>query len=213
MTAPKSRKVTRIEAGISVLTTKPVRKPSVINMTPQTSKQHWRVWMSSISQPPPPVVNNAVVGAVERFIDTHDGLVLSFFSMPSEIDLSSLTERTDRDRILVTRTPDRGPLTVHRISEPMETHRYGFLQPTAEATEIDPGAIEIALVPGVAFGHDGSRLGHGAGYYDRLLPRLCAGASLVGISWSATTVDTLPMDAHDIHMTHIATEAGVRAVA
>ncbi|MCP3937101.1 MAG: 5-formyltetrahydrofolate cyclo-ligase [Actinomycetia bacterium] len=182
-------------------------------MTLPTIKRQWRTWLSAIKQPPPREVNNAVIGSLEGFLDAHDGLVLSYFSMPSEIDLARLLERPDGDRIFVTRTPDRGPLTVHHASDQMETHRYGFKQPTVEARPVDPGTISIALVPGVAFGHDGSRLGHGAGYYDRLLPQLSTGAFLIGISWSATTVDALPMDQHDVHMTHIVTESGVRTVA
>ena len=42
------------------------------------------------------------------------------------------------------------PLTVHRATVPMERHRFGFEQPTAEAPEADRSRIGAVLVPAVA---------------------------------------------------------------
>ncbi|KAF2774391.1 5-formyltetrahydrofolate cyclo-ligase [Teratosphaeria nubilosa] len=37
------------------------------------------------------------------------------------------------------------------------------------------GGLDLIVVPGVAFDADGNRMGHGAGFYDSYLTRLCGG--------------------------------------
>ena len=129
--------------------------------------------------------------------------------MAGEVDLDALLAD---HRCAITRTHPGGRLTIHPADAPTERHRWGYLQPVADAVELDPAEIALALVPGAAFDHLGHRLGHGAGYYDRLLPRLRAGVARVGVTPAALIVARLPHEAHDVEMTHLATEAGVRSV-
>ena len=72
------------------------------------------------------------------------------------------------------------------------------------------GHIDVVLVPGLAFGRDGSRLGYGGGYYDRFLAtaqsRLTA---ICGLGYEFQIVDSLPTEAHDMRLTHVATPGGL----
>ena len=68
----------------------------------------------------------------------------------------------------------------------------------------------MVLVPGVAFSSSGTRLGHGSGYYDEFLSRCPGGVARVGVTPEALVVEALPFDDHDVAMTHLATESGVR---
>ena len=72
--------------------------------------------------------------------------------------------------------------------------------------------VELALVPGLCFDEEGTRLGYGRGYFDRFLGRLPTGVPRVGVAYDALVVARLPREAHDLGMTHLATESGVRAV-
>ncbi|HAT54494.1 MAG TPA: 5-formyltetrahydrofolate cyclo-ligase [Lactobacillus sp.] len=49
-----------------------------------------------------------------------------------------------------------------------ETTSFGIQEPVG-GTVIDADAMALLVVPGVAFADDGSRIGFGAGYYDRYL--------------------------------------------
>ena len=46
--------------------------------------------------------------------------------------------------------------------------RFGVQEPVTGETA-GPGDMELIVVPGVAFDRQGNRLGHGKGFYDRLL--------------------------------------------
>ena len=171
-------------------------------------KAAWRAWAETL---PPVVESSAVVDPLRAFLAERSlaAYVLTFRPMAGEIDLDSLLHEYP---CAVTRTWPRGRLTVHRADVEMERHRWGYLQPTANAPELPLDEIGAVLVPGVLFDRRGGRLGHGAGYYDRLLPRLPAGAILIGVTTSDRVVDELPTDAHDVRMTHVVTEQGVRTV-
>ncbi len=69
--------------------------------------------------------------------------------------------------------------------------------------------IELAVVPGVAFGRDGSRIGNGRGYYDRLFRSITGPTVRVGVAFECQIFDTLPVDEHDVWMDAIVTEAMV----
>jgi len=103
----------------------------------------------------------------------------------------------------------RAPLQLRMYVGPLERHPLGFWQPGAAAPPVDPAHIDVVLVPGLAFDALGNRLGYGQGHYDRLLPTLQAGISLVGVAIDAVRVPQLPSAAHDVRMTHLLTPRGV----
>lgn len=83
--------------------------------------------------------------------------------------------------------------------------------PTVRSQEERVGSIDeidLAVVPGVAFGRDGSRLGNGRGYYDRLFRSITGPTIRVGVAFECQMFDTLPMNDHDIWMDAVITETG-----
>ena len=67
------------------------------------------------------------------------------------------------------------------------------------------------IVPGVAFDRDGGRLGHGFGYYDKLLNRARPDAPLVALAFECQLFPQIPMQAHDVFMDKVVTESAVYA--
>ncbi len=142
------------------------------------------------------------------------GLILFYRAMPHELSLDGLADGLGWQRFAVTRTPPVGPLTLHPAigaagQHQTEQHRYGFPQPTADAFKLVPRHIALALVPGLAFDRLGTRLGHGAGYFDELLAKLPEDCPRVGVTPAKLVFDRLPSEPHDVPMTHLATEDGV----
>lgn len=70
--------------------------------------------------------------------------------------------------------------------------------------------IQIVLVPGVAFGRDGSRLGQGGGFYDRILAQTReSGALAIGVCFDCQIVEQVPCRAHDEKVAWVVSEKQV----
>jgi 5-formyltetrahydrofolate cyclo-ligase len=81
--------------------------------------------------------------------------------------------------------------------------------PQSSRSETDlhlPEAIDLILVPGIAFSKDRHRLGRGGGFFDRLLAGPAKGAFKLGICFSFQVLETLPNEAPDIVMDAVVTD-------
>lgn len=64
-------------------------------------------------------------------------------------------------------------------------------------------ALDMVVVPLVAFDRAGARLGYGGGCYDRYLPTLSPACQIIGIAFDEQRVDHIPTDAHDLPLPNI----------
>lgn len=87
-------------------------------------------------------------------------------------------------------------------SEQMLTNQYGIGEPQRSKQRSRPlWALDVLLIPLVAFDRDGNRLGMGGGYYDRLLASLAHRPSrprLIGIGYRFQEVDRVPAEPWDM---------------
>ncbi len=93
----------------------------------------------------------------------------------------------------------------------LETGMYKILEPRADlrdapAKRVDVTALDLILVPGVAFDSRGGRTGHGKGYYDKLLENARQETPLISLAFECQMFDEIPMQDHDIFMDKVVTE-------
>ena len=91
---------------------------------------------------------------------------------------------------------------------------YKILEPRPElrsvpAKRVLPADLDLIMVPGVAFDRRGGRMGHGFGYYDKLLQHARPDAPLVALAFECQLFPEIPTQAHDIFMDRIITEQAV----
>ena len=91
---------------------------------------------------------------------------------------------------------------------------FGLLEPALRfrqepSRQVRPADVDFFAVPGVAFDKRGGRLGHGKAYYDGLLAQARPDACRAGLCFELQIVDQVPMEAHDIRMDFVVTEATV----
>ncbi len=86
---------------------------------------------------------------------------------------------------------------------------YGIPEPPPGARELAVSDLELVCLPGVAFGLDGSRLGYGGGYYDRLLRDPKFRATTCGLAFDLQVLCRLPRDLFDATVEVIVTETRV----
>lgn len=92
----------------------------------------------------------------------------------------------------------------------MRENRFGILEPAVETEQLLlPAALELVLVPLVAFDRECNRIGMGGGYYDRSFAGRSAGDGriLAGIAHEMQQVDTLQMQPWDVPLDCIITES------
>jgi len=94
--------------------------------------------------------------------------------------------------------------------EDLYSARRGLLEPAGRPLGRDALATaDAVLVPGLAVGRDGTRLGRGGASYDRALARVPTGTFVCVLLNSEEVLDTVPRDTHDRPVGAIATELGV----
>lgn len=76
---------------------------------------------------------------------------------------------------------------------------YGIWEPAIKKS-VPLRAIDLVVVPGVAFTKDGKRLGRGKGYYDRFLSRLSQHAAVIGLGFDFQVLADLPTNAMDVNV-------------
>lgn len=126
------------------------------------------------------------------------GVVMAFNSMATEPDTDGLHARLARDgKTLVLPRIEPGGLVPVAAGHGTRRGQFGIVEPLGEP--FDPTAIDLIVVPGVAFTTAGWRMGHGRAYYDRFLPT-AAQAYTVGACFAEQLVDELPVDEHDVRL-------------
>ena len=64
-------------------------------------------------------------------------------------------------------------------------------------------ALDMVVVPLVAFDRTSARLGYGGGCYDRYLPTVSASCHIIGIAFDEQRVEHVPTGAHDLPLPNI----------
>lgn len=95
----------------------------------------------------------------------------------------------------------------------MRENRFGIPEPV-EARECSAERLEMVLAPLVAFSNNGTRLGMGAGFYDRTFAFArtdpSRGPWIVGVAYTVQQVDSLPADPWDVPLGAVITERGLQ---
>jgi 5-formyltetrahydrofolate cyclo-ligase len=98
---------------------------------------------------------------------------------------------------------DELALGMYKILEPKPELR------TLPAKQVAATDLDLVMVPGVAFDRRGARMGHGKGYYDKLLQHARPDAALVALAFECQLFPEVPTAAHDIFMDKIITQQAI----
>ena len=142
------------------------------------------------------------------------GVILAYASFGTELETDEFLRRVlDDGKTLVLPRVERGGLglyEVHDIAGDLAPGPWGIREPVPKRCPfVDPGSVDFALIPGVAFDRTGRRLGYGGGFYDRLLAGgLPRRAPLVSGAFEVQVVEKVPTDPRDVPVDLLITEKG-----
>lgn len=128
-------------------------------------------------------------------------MVLLYWSLPNEVDTHEFVRQWSASKhiILPVVVGDDLELRYYEGDAKMQTGAYGILEPNGKILpRKDYDLIDVCLVPGVAFDKMGNRMGHGKGYYDRLLPKI--ERPKIGICFPEQLVEDLEPQPWDVPM-------------
>ncbi len=87
---------------------------------------------------------------------------------------------------------------------------YGILEPKPEyIREINPGILDLVIVPGIAFDTEGYRIGYGGGYYDYFFGNAGESIPSVAIALDLQLIDKVPIESFDKPVDFIVTESKI----
>jgi 5-formyltetrahydrofolate cyclo-ligase len=136
-----------------------------------------------------------------------------FASFRTEVDTAGILRWALR-RGLVTAVPlVRGPrdMVAVRITDmtDLQPGHWDIPEPRPGLPLVEPGSIDVAVLPGAAFDAQGGRLGYGGGFYDTFLRGLAPGAARIALAFDDQVVGHVPCETHDLRAHLIVTERRV----
>lgn len=106
-----------------------------------------------------------------------------------------------------------GELELFRLEsmDELEIGMYKILEPRTELRglpekQVNVESLDLIMVPGVGFDRRGGRMGHGKGYYDKLLQHARRNTPLIALAFECQVFDEIPVADHDIYMDKLITE-------
>ena len=85
---------------------------------------------------------------------------------------------------------------IRDLAHDLQAGAFGIPEPRRACPIFDLKKLDLVLVPGVGFALNGSRLGRGKGFYDRLLAEIAGIKCGVAFDWQLTV--EIPVESHDI---------------
>lgn len=107
--------------------------------------------------------------------------------------------------------PESGDMEFRFVDDPtnLEEAGYGFLEPPRSAPTAKSGDIDVVIVPALAVDPTGHRIGYGAGYYDRTLPKYAPPAVTIAVAFDWQLVAEVPATPGDVQVDAIVTDLRV----
>ncbi len=144
--------------------------------------------------------------------------VMLYLSTPLEVDCAPLALRAWQHgkTVVVPKVSWDArrmvPVEISSLSsEELHTTRHGIREPIS-GNPVPLSFIDLVLVPGLGFTECGHRIGRGMGFYDRFLAQNDFLGVSCGLCFEEQIVPYIPMLDHDIPLSMLATDRGIRRV-
>ncbi|MFZ3231015.1 MAG: 5-formyltetrahydrofolate cyclo-ligase [Pseudobdellovibrio sp.] len=134
-------------------------------------------------------------------LQSESGLWAGFQSMTSEpqIQWSEVSKKIQWCFPIIS----ENKLQFKKAVQTFQKSTLGFQEPL-DGENVELQSLNGVVVPGLAFDHQGHRLGRGRGFYDQTLENF--NGSVVGVCYQLSLVESVPSEAHDLKCHFIITD-------
>ena len=99
------------------------------------------------------------------------------------------------------------PFEINNLTSDLTKSTFGIMEPKHEILrKANIEDIDLIIVPGVVFDEHCNRIGFGAGYYDRFLPKRVKNTSTIGIAYDYQVINKIPTGVYDVPLDFVITE-------
>ncbi len=131
--------------------------------------------------------------------------ILMYHSLADELDTHCLLEKWCRSKKFYLPRVNGVNLDILPFEpELLAEGAYHIMEPSGQNT-VPLSAIEMVIVPAVAYDVKGNRVGRGKGFYDRLLAD--TKAMKIGVGYDFQVVDEIDAEPHDVGVDVVITES------
>ena len=152
--------------------------------------------------------SSVILGKLEVSLDFLKAkTVLIYWAMKEEVQTRSFIEKWSDVKQFILPQVNGDKLVLRKFTD-IKSLKKGkklpIMEPTGELYT-NYNAIDLAIIPAVAYDRKGNRLGRGKGYYDQLLPLLPKTVK-IGIAFDFQVVKEIPVEDHDIAVDEVFTD-------
>jgi 5-formyltetrahydrofolate cyclo-ligase len=144
-------------------------------------------------------------------------VVMLYLSTPTEVDTAPIALRCWQDgkQVVVPKVSwDQRrilPVEITSLKDGLTT--TGPVREPITGKPIPLDLIDLVIVPGLGFSTTGFRIGRGMGFYDRFLAQPDFIGRSCGLAFEEQVLETLPVLDHDVPLSMLATNSGIRRFA
>lgn len=124
--------------------------------------------------------------------------IMAYYPLKGEVDILEMIRKNFKTKrflfpVMDTKAKNLRVFEVKNFYDEFIVGPFGVKEPDPEKTqEVDIGAIDVVIVPGLGFDHNRNRLGRGGGFYDRFLQRLTPATTKIGLAFDCQISENLP---------------------
>lgn len=166
-------------------------------------KRRYAEWKSLGGPDSAAITARRIGGAIEALPSFQSAkTILLYSSMPGEVPTFEWLEKWRATRKIALPRVNGDVLELREYKpDDVVNGRFGIIEPSPDAPYVNADVVDLAVIPGVAFDSGGCRLGHGCGYYDRLLPALRC--TKIGVAFPFRIVGRVPVGDSDVRMDNV----------
>ncbi|MFQ5666416.1 MAG: 5-formyltetrahydrofolate cyclo-ligase [Candidatus Binatia bacterium] len=176
-----------------------------------TIRQQLREQRRGLSAAVVRAANAAVCAHVRAFRPFQEARsIIAYIAAENEISVAAVFDEVVRSgrTLYLPETTRGGSFAPWRPGEPLARGRGGVLEPLSAAAET-PERPAVALVPVVGWDRNGTRLGRGGGFYDRVFSKLAQGITRVGLAHDFQEFPRIQPQPWDVPLHYVITARGV----
>ena len=156
---------------------------------------------------------NLIFKLIRKHFNNKKVTIAGYYPSNYEVDILNFLEAASKKRfkiaLPVIRSSNKMSFKLWSFKDPLYVNKFGILEPNNSKQEIIP---DVILVPLVAFDNRMNRIGHGKGFYDRILKKINnikKNAIFLGVAYSFQRCRSIPVKKHDFKLDYIFTERGI----